>query len=461
MASPVMVPQRRRSFAGPIILILIGVLFLLKNFGVNLPWHLLATWWPLLLVLLGVIRLVEYFTAKKEGTYPPAVGGGTVFLIVLIILIGISITGFYKVRDNVNWGQIRDQVGMDDDLASMFGQSHSYEDQVEQDLPAGASLKVVSDRGSIAVNSWDESKIKVLAHKSVFSSNDNDANSINEKTKPLVEIANGVVTVNANTQGAGQKGVVTDLEIYVPKKMAVDIAGHRGDVNVSGRDADLKISASKGDVVLDQINGNVTASLSNKGSLRISTITGNITVDGRFDDVVAMDVNGSVTVNGDVFGELKLSKVSKGVQFHSSRTDLQLARLDGDLDLDSHDFRATNVVGPTNLTVQNKDVSLESVSGPIRIQGDKSDVTVQMAEKQPLSGVEITTNTGDVRLTLPTNANFQVQGNTNNGDVSSDYKLDLNNQSSRGRISGSVGKGTAKITVNTNVGDINIRKASS
>src|SRR5512140_1300544 len=98
MASPVMVPQRRRSFAGPIILIIIGVLFLLRNFGVILPWSFLANWWPLLLVLLGVIRLVEYYLAKKEGAYPPAVGGGTVVLMIFIIMIGLGISAAYKAK---------------------------------------------------------------------------------------------------------------------------------------------------------------------------------------------------------------------------------------------------------------------------------------------------------------------------------------------------------------------------
>lgn len=458
MASPVVVQPRRRSFAGPIILIIIGVLFLLRNFGIMLPWSFLANWWPLLLVLLGVIRLIEYYAARREGEYPPAVGGGTVVLMVFIIIIGLSITGVYKVREQVNWGQVRDEVGMDDDIMGMFGQNYTYEEQIEQDLPSETSLKVVSDRGSIAVNSWDEQKIKVVVHKRVFSSNENDAKSTNQATKPTIEISGGVATVNANTQGGGKKGVVTDLEIYVPKKVAVDIAGRRGDVNVSGRDGEVRVSASRGDVVLDQINGDIAATM-NKGSLRISKITGNITADGRFDDLVAMDVTGAVTVNGDVFGELKLSKVTKSVQFHSSRTDMQVARLDGDLDLDSHDLRATNVIGPTTLNIRSKDVSLESVTGPVRITGEKSDVTLQVDDKQPLGPIEIATNTGDVRLILPVKVGFQVEANTNHGSATTDYpELSTSDENGRGKVKGSVGKGTSKIVITTNVGDIDIRK---
>jgi hypothetical protein len=43
-----------------IILIVIGILFLMRNFGFNLHLgELFATWWPLVLVLLGVSMLFK------------------------------------------------------------------------------------------------------------------------------------------------------------------------------------------------------------------------------------------------------------------------------------------------------------------------------------------------------------------------------------------------------------------
>jgi hypothetical protein len=54
--------MRPRSQSGAFILILIGVAFLLVNLGV-LPIrdlaHLLATWWPLILIAIGVWQLAR------------------------------------------------------------------------------------------------------------------------------------------------------------------------------------------------------------------------------------------------------------------------------------------------------------------------------------------------------------------------------------------------------------------
>lgn len=51
---PPIPPYRRRSMAGPIILILVGVLFLLANshmIGWSRLWIWYARWWPVLIIL--------------------------------------------------------------------------------------------------------------------------------------------------------------------------------------------------------------------------------------------------------------------------------------------------------------------------------------------------------------------------------------------------------------------------
>ncbi len=56
MASPAMYgpPPRRHSVVGPLILIVMGLLFLLRNFGYTIPlFHNFVQYWPLLLVVIG------------------------------------------------------------------------------------------------------------------------------------------------------------------------------------------------------------------------------------------------------------------------------------------------------------------------------------------------------------------------------------------------------------------------
>ena len=63
-----------RSIAGPVVLILMGILFLLGTMGIMDIHHLgslFARFWPALLILWGVLKLIEYEQAKRYGPADP------------------------------------------------------------------------------------------------------------------------------------------------------------------------------------------------------------------------------------------------------------------------------------------------------------------------------------------------------------------------------------------------------
>src|SRR5258708_38443804 len=99
---PAMRPRQPRSFAGPIVLIVIGIFFLLGNMGM-IAWHELGYWfahyWPLLLIVWGVIKLIEYQNANRAGLHPRGIGAGGERLIIGPAIMGLSATEAYRV----NW----------------------------------------------------------------------------------------------------------------------------------------------------------------------------------------------------------------------------------------------------------------------------------------------------------------------------------------------------------------------
>ncbi len=55
---------KARSLAGPLILIAVGVLFLIHNLtGFDL-FQVLRRYWPLILIVIGISKLLEYFRQK-------------------------------------------------------------------------------------------------------------------------------------------------------------------------------------------------------------------------------------------------------------------------------------------------------------------------------------------------------------------------------------------------------------
>ena len=452
---PPPVYRYRRSLAGPLILIVIGVLFLLRNLGVHIPvWHFFGRFWPVLIILWGVVALVEHFTALRHGYQTRSLGGAGIFLLILIVIFGLAA----HHSSDVNWEGMRDQIQIDDDFGGMFGTAYRFDDTMEQSFPAKGSLRVVCDRGAITVTPSDGDTLRVVVHKKLYAKSQDDANKYNEGTKPQITVNGTSVVLNANTNGAGDHGVSADMEIFVPRDAALDIASKRGDVNINGRKADVKLAVQHGDIALNEITGNTVVNL-DRGSIRGTSLIGDVAIDGRIDDATLEDVQGAVKLNGDFFNNIRLNKVTKSVEFKSARSDITLASVPGDLEISGDSLRGTDVGGPMKLVTRSKEIHLEGVTGDVEVENSNGDVEVHPAAKLPMGKMLITGKRGDISLVLPANAGFQVDATTRKGDITTDFGgLKIDSSSGGSRATGTVGNGAAKLQINADTGDIRINK---
>jgi DUF4097 and DUF4098 domain-containing protein YvlB len=440
-----------------LVLIVVGICLLLANMGV-LRWYMLGTlfahYWPLLIILWGIVKLIEYQKAQREGVRPRGIGAGGVFLLIVIICFGLMATQAQRF----NWGALRDQMDIDDNDFSLFGQSYSYDDQLEQAFPEGASLNVDNLHGAVNINISDNKQIKVVVHKRISAENQQDADKWNAGTKPQITLVERTVSVNANTQGAGDHWVASDLDIYIPRKAPLTISNRRGDVSVMGRDGDLQISTQHGDVSLTDINGKASLNME-RGSIKASQVSGDVSVEGRVDNTSIQDVKGAVRLTGEFFEGVRLSRIAKTVSFKSSRTDMEFSRLDGDLDLDSGDLRVSDLTGPMRLETRSKDVSLTGLSGDLRLKDQNGSVEVRVRKA---GSMQLDNRKGDIQVFLPEKTGFEVDARARGGEIQSDFsELKIDNAHDQATASGSVGGGGPRLVVSNEHGDIEIRKGSA
>jgi len=448
-----------RSIAGPVVLILMGILFLLGTMGImdihHLGW-LFARYWPALLILWGVLKLVEYEQAKRLGQPARGIGVGGVFL--MLFLIGAGLIATQAAR--VDWKNLRDhiQIGDDEGLDEIFGGStFDYSDELSQEIPAGSSVHINDDRGTITVNVADGKTMKVSVRKKVRAEKEQDANNYNAKTKPTIVVADKVVTLNANTQGAGDKGVTTDIDVYVPRNSELAIVSRRGDVTINGMNGNVDVNHQRGDVNIGDHTGNISLTLE-KGSAHLEHVKGDVTIQGRANEVAVEDVDGTVHLSGEFYESTRLVRISKTVSFRSSRTDMEFSRLDGRLDLDSGDLRADSLTGPMHLTTRSKDISLEGLSGDLRLQDENG--TVEVGLHKP-GNIQIDNRKGDVRVSIPPNTPVKVEARTHEGEIESDFDdIKVDNRDNQSSASGSIGTNGPRLVMNCDKGTIEIRKGT-
>lgn len=449
---PPMRPRPSRSLAGPIVLILIGIFFLLGNQGV-IEWHNLGYWfahyWPALLILWGVVKLIEYQQASRGGYRSPGIGAGGILLIIVLVIAGLSATEAYRV----NWDELRDQMHIEGDVP-WWGHTYTYTDDLQQAFPSGGSLRVVNDRGAVNVSASDDNQIHVTVHKRINAERQNQADDWNKSTRPQISASGQTVTVEANTRGAGDHWVSTDLDISLPRKAAVTVSTRHGDVSIMGRDGGANITSQDGDVSVTDLNGVLTLNL-DKSSARISQVSSDVSVQGRANDVSLEDIKGAVRLDGDFMESLKLSRIAKPVSFKTSRTDMDFTKLDGSLNLDSGDLEATSMSGPVRLRTRSKDILLNGITNDLHLQDENGAVEIHVNK---LGSVEVSNSKGDIRIYVPEKAGFTVEAQARDGEIQTDFSsLKVENGENRATASGSVNGGGPRMVINDEHGTIEIR----
>src|SRR5260370_13059377 len=85
-------PRRRSIFTG-VVLIVLGLIFLAQNFRGEFGfWRLFSKWWPLLLILWGVAKLIDRLAAQRSGEGAPrTITGGGIFFLTRFIFFGLGL----------------------------------------------------------------------------------------------------------------------------------------------------------------------------------------------------------------------------------------------------------------------------------------------------------------------------------------------------------------------------------
>ena len=454
---PVRPPRPPRSLAGPIVLIVIGIFFLLGNMHL-IFWHDLGRWfahyWPVLLILWGVIKLVEYQQANRAGVRPRGIGAGGILLIIFLVVAGLIASQAY----NINWNEFRDQMHIEGADVPWWGHSYEFNNDLLQPFRAGDSLRVMSTRGAINLSVSDDNQIHVTIHKRVNAENQDDANKLDKSTQPQISTNGQVITLNANTEGAGNHWVNTDLDIALPRKASVVLATRHADISIMGRDGNADVTSNNGDVSVSDLNGALKLNL-DRSSARISQVSSDVTIQGRANDVSVEDVKGTLHLDGDFMESVKLSRIAKPVSFKSTRTDMDFSQLGGYLNLDSGDLEANSLIGPFRLHTRSKDIMLNGISNDVHVENENGAVEIHMNK---LGSLDVKNAKGDIRIYVPERAGFQLDAQARDGEIESDFsQLKIDNGDSHSSASGSVNGGGPRILLNNEHGTIEIRRGAA
>jgi hypothetical protein len=443
-------PARSSGLFSGLILIFVGILVLLHNYGHLELYGFFAHWWPLMIIFWGAVKLYERTAGRRLGGSDGGRVTGSEAGLVVAMLALVAIVIFA--------GRTKHRI----DSVIEPGESFTYDlDVPPKKIPANSRVVVRNGRGDISVRGSESGEIRVSAKKIVKSWSETDADRVAQPINVTIEQNGDGFEVHPTGFDLSSSRIGVDLEVAIPKKSALSVKTDRGDVTVSGISGDVGIVDMLGDVDVRGTVGDVNVE-TRKGDTKVSATNGDVKISGKGGEIEVNDTAGSLTVEGDFYGPIRADKATKGVRMVSSKTDLTLSALAGHFEAGSGNMDIVDAPGNLSLRTRDSEINVENPGGKVNIDNRNASVGVRFSSA-PKEDIQITNSSSEIALTVPGSASFEVLADCRNCEISSEFPGLTATKSGSGdsHLAGKYGNGKGpKITLKTSYGNISLRRTS-
>jgi DUF4097 and DUF4098 domain-containing protein YvlB len=450
--------MRRGSFIGPLILIAIGVLFLTRNLWPEIPLaDLISRYWPFALIAWGGLRLIEILLAAIMSKPIPrnGISGGEWMLVFLICIIGGTM---YTARHYASWfpsGRAWRGVMVN------MGESYDYT-LAPADKPCAKNCRVLIEnfRGNAKITGASELAVRASGRQTIRSFQQADADNANKEAQlQLIQQGDQIIVRTNQDRVSDRTRVTSDLDITVPMGSSVEAHGRLGDFDIQNISGRVDISSENAGVRLENIGGEVRIDTRRSDIIRAIGIKGNVDLKGRGQDVELQNIDGQVNVGGTYVGQIQLRNLAQPLRYEDPQITVSLEKLPGQVHMGLGEFTGSNLVGPIRLNARSRDVHISDFTQSLDLTLDRGDIELRPGKTVPK--IEVHTRSGDIDLSLPPGAKFDLKASTVRGEAHNDYGTPLTvDESNRGAtIVGTTGG--PQLRLETGRGAVTVRRAGS
>ncbi|GEM_PF-1679145 len=355
--------------------------------GANAFW-VLGSFWPAILVLFGIGKIIDFYRLKGRLQFRTAELVGVVF----VVLFGITVGRVHSIQRDLpdfshapmNWPWERD-----DRWRSHF--------ESRKDIPAEGvkSILVANTFGDVSVDAGTSNQIQVELRTAVSARERGDADRRVRDVGITAELKDGALTIGTDTKNRAEDEdlrIRTDLRIIAPESLALTIRNNHGRTTVNNFKAPIDVENAYGHVQVSSIAGKVLVK-NRFEAVRLRAIEGDVVVENRRGDIRIEDVKGNARVTTDregitleriqgtaevanYFGDVRLRSVTGPVNVKSPGSTVHLTGVEKDVYAENSHERLTaeDVAGNLEVNTSYSNLNVSNIKGRVTIRASNSQV---------------------------------------------------------------------------------------
>ena len=280
-----------------------------------------------------------------------------ILLLLVIIFAGII---FYHAQT----GKLDLYIEFGDEFFSDYD-AYSFKSAQKLSPPFPMQMEIKNKQGDLKIYRTDEKEISIFIEKKVRHSTEEKAKEIADELEVLVTHDEQKVMVSAERGEQARGNIRSDLEIYIPKDMDLDISNSYGMVELDGG-KNVKITNRNGKVSVSNIQENLSIESSYKPVL-VENIGGDCQIDGLRSGVHAEQIKGR-TIIKNKYGRIDLAELSQDVTINGLHCTIKGRNINGQIEAENsyEKIELSNILS----------AKIRSDNSPIEISGAKKDLDI-------------------------------------------------------------------------------------
>ena len=290
-----------------------------------------------------------------------------IFLLIFIILIGVTFTQIYtnEFDFNFGWGDGL-LLGYDEFI---------FEDTEEIDSLLVEGLRINNDHGSIEIYGTDEETLSISSKKRIWRKEEADAKEIADQLKMQIEINNNTLNISTNRHEFKRKNFEIDFIITVPERLSVTIINSYGMVRAESV-GNTEIKNRHGEVFASDIKGTLEV-IGSHEDIEIKQVESNCKIEASYSSITVSQVLGTTEIENR-HGSLALEDMTNDVVIRSPYCKIYGWDISGALDIDNsyEKIELTNV-GPVKIVANQSLIDIDGATGFINISNRSDKVRLK------------------------------------------------------------------------------------